>query len=502
MAMNENNRFYGEIKVASRIVDYLSSGLYESPAACLKELINNSYDADAKNVNIFVKPDADRIIIEDDGEGMNKQEFQKHFDLIAQSHKRDESDHTPSGRPKIGKIGIGFIAANEICDVMEIHSTKRGSNELLQVNIDFSKMREDPVTRRRDGEELAKGDYEGVVTTTDPDDHYTYVFLKQVRGDARNILASAKRNISSTGIQSLYGLSDKSIAEILGSESLTTWDKLDPYSENLLKVALSIPVKYYDSWLPEKLRSKVKWFETKLRKLDFSVKYDGSELRQPIILGHSAKRSIIKTFDFKGNNVSAQGYFFAQHNALKPQDLNGLLVRIRHAAIGSFDKSFMDFPTTIGTLFQRWISAEIWADDRLEDALNIDRKTLRTSHPAYVELQKAVHDFLSEFLGEVRRNLYQTGNIARRREQAKKTLVSLQSITKEEIAPISRETAKLIASEWGTYHDDAPAEFEKKLLKKYTVLDIYSIVVEVAKDVLDKRQFQQFFKKLTERLKS
>jgi len=40
--MPEISEFDGEIRVASRIVDYLSSGLYKSPAACLKELINNA----------------------------------------------------------------------------------------------------------------------------------------------------------------------------------------------------------------------------------------------------------------------------------------------------------------------------------------------------------------------------------------------------------------------------------------------------------------------------
>ncbi len=61
--MINSTEFHGEIRVASRIVDYLSSGLYESPSAALKELINNSYDADAINVAVYVKPDADRIII-------------------------------------------------------------------------------------------------------------------------------------------------------------------------------------------------------------------------------------------------------------------------------------------------------------------------------------------------------------------------------------------------------------------------------------------------------
>src|SRR5688572_12355851 len=107
--MAASDTFSGEIVVASRIVDYLSSGLYESPAACLKELVNNSYDADAKLVNIFVKPDADRIIIEDDGLGISKEEFVKHFSRVSESYKREGATKTPSGRPIIGKIGIGFI---------------------------------------------------------------------------------------------------------------------------------------------------------------------------------------------------------------------------------------------------------------------------------------------------------------------------------------------------------------------------------------------------------
>ena len=96
--------FQGEIRVAARIIDYLSSGLYQTPAACIKELINNSFDADARHVAIFVKPDADRIIIEDDGEGLSKAEFQTHFAQIAESQKRSSGESTISGRRKIGKI--------------------------------------------------------------------------------------------------------------------------------------------------------------------------------------------------------------------------------------------------------------------------------------------------------------------------------------------------------------------------------------------------------------
>src|SRR4051812_40023366 len=145
-----DGKFKGQIRVASRIIDYLSSGLYPSPAACLKELVNNGYDADATRVDILVKPDADRIIIRDDGHGMSREEFQKHFDRISESHKRDQSDRTKSGRPKIGKIGIGFIAANELCNVMQVYSTKKGSTDLLHITINFDEMRKPPEERRKD----------------------------------------------------------------------------------------------------------------------------------------------------------------------------------------------------------------------------------------------------------------------------------------------------------------------------------------------------------------
>src|SRR5215207_4878835 len=174
--MNQDTTFRGEIKVASRIIDYLSSGLYHSMGACLKELVNNSFDADARRVAVYVKPDADRIIIEDDGVGMSKSEFVTHFERISESHKRDRSSFTPKGRPKIGKIGIGFIAANELCEVMELFSTKKGSQELLRVLINFDEMRKPLEERRRSGNDIVKADYVGEVLEADSAEHYTRIF--------------------------------------------------------------------------------------------------------------------------------------------------------------------------------------------------------------------------------------------------------------------------------------------------------------------------------------
>ena len=146
----EGKTFEGKIRVAARVIDFLSSGLYQSPGSCLKELINNSYDADATTVVVSVKPDADFVAIEDDGEGMTRDQFVRHFSNVAESHKRDGGEFTASGRRQIiGKIGIGFIAANELCDEMEIYSTCKDSTDLLHVIIDFGEIRNRPFMDRK-----------------------------------------------------------------------------------------------------------------------------------------------------------------------------------------------------------------------------------------------------------------------------------------------------------------------------------------------------------------
>lgn len=497
--MATTNDFQGEIVVASRIIDYLSSGLYESPAACLKELINNSFDADATRVAVFVKPDADRIIIEDNGSGMDQADFVKHFSRISESHKRDDSDYTPSGRPKIGKIGIGFIAANEICDVMEIISTKAGSTELLEVSIRFDLMRQDLDERRRGDNDFAKADYFGRVSETDPESHFTQVFLKQVRGGAKSILAGVGPSEFAFGEKSLYGLKHESVLRKLKDKNLKTWSQFDAYSKNELEVALNIPVRYHKGWLPPNLQSKVKDFEQEVAQLNFSVYFDGSELRKPIVFDPPEGKAFIDRFEFEGEHVAAKGYFYAQHGTIRPQELQGLLLRIRNAAVGGYDPSFLGFSLSRGTLFQNWISGEIMADDRLEEAMNIDRQTLRIAHPAYVELQRAVHRHMENLIKRIREEIYGAGSKIRNEERAKVVEEKLINVATKEVTNIAPSAARQMKRVWTDATGDEIGQ--KRLLRKFTVDELYVLILEVAKEILSPEQLEDFLKHLTERLR-
>jgi hypothetical protein len=496
--MTNPTSFSGEITVASRIVDYLSSGLYESPAACLKELINNSYDADAERVEVFIKPDADRIIIEDDGHGMDRADFIRHFSRISESYKRSDSDVTESGRPKIGKIGIGFIAANEICDVMEIYSTKAGSKELLHVHIFFEKMRQDPEERRRNGEGFAKGDYTGEVSETDPDSHFTQIFLKRVRGEAREILAGAQTGTHTAGTESLYGLSANSVLALLKDPNLKSWAEFDSYSQNFLRVGLNVPVAYYPNWIPSRLAGAVQDLTRHAERLDFALFFDGTQVLKPVVFSPGDRGAFISRFEFEGNHMGALGYFYVQHRAIRPQEIQGLLVRIRNAAVGGYDPSFLGFSPSEGRLFQSWSSGEIWADDRLEEAMNIDRRTLRISHPAFVEFQSAVHEHLSALLKRARAELYTQGNKVRKEERAHTVVKQIAEMADQTLAPIAPAIATEVKRLWTTV-----AEEERgagRVLKKYDLTDLYEIFVEIAKDILTPEQIKEIVRRLTHRL--
>src|SRR5262245_32555623 len=86
------------VNISYRIIEQFSAGLYQSPNKAVEELVANSYDAMADNVDVFLSTDLrasdSSIWIVDDGESMDLEGL---FDLwqIARSPKssiRDQED--------------------------------------------------------------------------------------------------------------------------------------------------------------------------------------------------------------------------------------------------------------------------------------------------------------------------------------------------------------------------------------------------------------------------
>src|SRR5690606_32395676 len=138
---------------------------------------------------IRVKPVHDSITIIDDGSGMNAIDFDKKFAWISHSTKRRDSEFSPNlNRPLIGKIGIGFIAVNEICNELEITSSKQGEEFKFIAKIDFKKYFEEATISEDEEGGIIKGEYKLINEYEDSDEHYTIIRLVGLKESVRNIL--------------------------------------------------------------------------------------------------------------------------------------------------------------------------------------------------------------------------------------------------------------------------------------------------------------------------
>ncbi len=105
-----------KLNVAPRILELLGPSLYTNIYYVLAELIANAYDADAHNVYIIANKDD--ITVEDDGKGMSyaKGDVQKYLNVAAVSRNNTEDSYTQSKRKKMGRKGVGKLAALSVSE--------------------------------------------------------------------------------------------------------------------------------------------------------------------------------------------------------------------------------------------------------------------------------------------------------------------------------------------------------------------------------------------------
>ena len=105
---SKGDQFCFEISLS--VLNHLGRNLYRSFVTVLGEAISNAWDADATNVWIYLDTEKGRMIIKDDGQGMNKDDFQDKFLRIGYSKRKDGRRSAKGKRPFIGRKGIGKLA--------------------------------------------------------------------------------------------------------------------------------------------------------------------------------------------------------------------------------------------------------------------------------------------------------------------------------------------------------------------------------------------------------
>src|SRR5205823_13264174 len=83
------------------------------------------------------------------------------------------------------------------------------------------------------------------------------------------------------------------------------------------------------------------------------------------------------------------------HNRrIRPRELKGVLVRVGNVGVGAVDPTYLGYPKHEGWKFSQ-LCGELYVDDGLDEAINIDRASFRETDEAYLALQ----EFLFQRLG-------------------------------------------------------------------------------------------------------
>ena len=120
---DESQRTY-QLQLDPKIMRLLGPSLYTNIYYIIAELIANAYDADAKNVYIIEKSDS--IIVEDDGTGMSYQDTKIYLNVAAETRTTEKDSYTDSGRRKIGRKGVGKLAALSVSEDIWVQTIKDG----------------------------------------------------------------------------------------------------------------------------------------------------------------------------------------------------------------------------------------------------------------------------------------------------------------------------------------------------------------------------------------
>ena len=115
--------------VSPRIIKVLGEELIHDKKIAIAELVKNAYDADATLVKITIA--TDKIIIEDDGHGMNADIIKNYWLKPGSSKKRDSTERTPKfKRLPLGEKGVGRLGVHRLGDQIEVISKSKNHKEV------------------------------------------------------------------------------------------------------------------------------------------------------------------------------------------------------------------------------------------------------------------------------------------------------------------------------------------------------------------------------------
>ncbi|MBN2133280.1 MAG: ATP-binding protein [Sedimentisphaerales bacterium] len=216
--MSSDKPFTFEISLS--VLNHLGRSLYRSFATVLGEAISNSWDADAKNVWIYLDGAANGFWIKDDGIGMTSEDFQNKFLKIGYSKRKGGKKCSQRGRPFIGRKGIGKLALLSCAERITVVSKVR-NGEYVGGAIDNPEL-DDAITEDLTTQEYVLGAPD---IDSDPFGEYTKDHKQGTIIHFQNLNDTVRRSFDflakMIALYFRFSLLDKSFVIFLNGEKIT-----------------------------------------------------------------------------------------------------------------------------------------------------------------------------------------------------------------------------------------------------------------------------------------
>jgi signal transduction histidine kinase len=126
-------------KISSGLKDIIGKDLINNDFIAIFELVKNSFDASAENVNILFHADdmyVKKIFISDDGKGMSKTDIINKWLFVAFSAKKN---NTENAKKKIysGYKGIGRFSCDRLGKSLKIYSATKSSSTIHCITVNW-----------------------------------------------------------------------------------------------------------------------------------------------------------------------------------------------------------------------------------------------------------------------------------------------------------------------------------------------------------------------------
>lgn len=420
-----------KMKISLNIIEHLGINLYSNLPAVLSEIVANSWDADATEVQMNIEGTT-KIEIIDNGIGMSERDINEKFLLVGYKKREKGFVQTLKGRKVMGRKGIGKLSLFSIANKITIISKKE--NEEINAFV----MNVDDIREAANQEK----DYEPIALKSDElpkqlEHNGTIIILEELKRERiqeHNIKTNLARRFSIIGSQN-------SFAVFVNGKEIGIEDR-----------------SYF-------------------KKLDY-IWYFGEESKRFVGLCNTSIKS--KRLDDSFSNYVISGWIGNAKESGLLQDGDDNLNKISILVRGKLAQEDILSEFRIGGLYTKFLIGEISADfldvDDEEDIATSNRQKIREDGPRYIALK----EFLKQQL--------QIISIQRKdfKEQEGKKEALQYGLVKEWYDNLDKKIQKRADRLFGRINQISSNESDRKTLIKHGVLAFENMKMRYALDSLDK----------------